>query len=525
MPLRSEEVNYLVYRYLQESGFSHAAYVFAHESHILKAIPTLAPEGELAVSPGALVAYIQKGLRYEEIDAHVNDDGSEVLCEEPFSVLKRHVCAIKAKRKLFDPDAPIAEDFGALEVSRPSVLVLSDHVDAVSTCVWSTPQRVCSASLDGTAKVWDINAQLPIAESGERGRQAITTLACNAAGVMAWGNMKGSVWMDLGEGGPDPLTVHDGPVTSLSWGSEGLLLSTGIDGKAVVWTAGGDPFKTYAFHKDAILDAVWGNRFVFATCSKDGAIVICDADSGKMARLQGHMGDVNAIRFDPSFNWIASAGDDATVRLWNVSNGADSKSAALELRGHLKEVSSVCWIPSLEQATSAFVASGSYDTTVKLWDPERGQCVRTLDRQLHPVSALGTSADQSLLGVVANDRFYVWSTKVSILVVLLDSHVPDGRVCEDSEMSRRNQRLCLGSIRVLGSAGMCKLHRGDCRHENDVAGHKITSFLVTRFLVTMRRLRDGTASGRALLLLSTGNEFSRLGESSSLGKLNTQNFN
>ena len=36
MSISSDEVNYLVYRYLQESGFTHAAYTFGYESFIAK---------------------------------------------------------------------------------------------------------------------------------------------------------------------------------------------------------------------------------------------------------------------------------------------------------------------------------------------------------------------------------------------------------------------------------------------------------------------------------------------------------
>jgi hypothetical protein len=34
MSFSTDEVNFLVYRYLQESGFCHSAFVFGQESHI-----------------------------------------------------------------------------------------------------------------------------------------------------------------------------------------------------------------------------------------------------------------------------------------------------------------------------------------------------------------------------------------------------------------------------------------------------------------------------------------------------------
>jgi hypothetical protein len=49
-------------------GFVHTAYTFSHESFILKSnINTM------EVPPGALISFVQKGLQYAEIEAHVNE--------------------------------------------------------------------------------------------------------------------------------------------------------------------------------------------------------------------------------------------------------------------------------------------------------------------------------------------------------------------------------------------------------------------------------------------------------------------
>ena len=56
--LASDEVNVLVYKYLQEAGFTHSAFTFAHESMVAKA-----NVADAHVPPGALVAFLQKGLQ------------------------------------------------------------------------------------------------------------------------------------------------------------------------------------------------------------------------------------------------------------------------------------------------------------------------------------------------------------------------------------------------------------------------------------------------------------------------------
>ena len=68
MSVSSDEVNFLVYRYLQESGFVHAAFTFAYESLVTKSAVANAE-----VPPGALISLLQKGLQYVDVEAHLNE--------------------------------------------------------------------------------------------------------------------------------------------------------------------------------------------------------------------------------------------------------------------------------------------------------------------------------------------------------------------------------------------------------------------------------------------------------------------
>ena len=68
MSVSSDEINYLVYRYLQESGFVHSAFTFAHESLVSRSIVA-----DADVPPGALIAFLQKGLQYVEIESHLQE--------------------------------------------------------------------------------------------------------------------------------------------------------------------------------------------------------------------------------------------------------------------------------------------------------------------------------------------------------------------------------------------------------------------------------------------------------------------
>ncbi|GAX21127.1 transducin (beta)-like 1 [Fistulifera solaris] len=88
MTVSSDEVNYLVFRYLQECGFVHSAFSFAHESMLgrtgLRSIDKIVP-------PGTLITFLQKGLQYVGIEEGLHRensaDGKKVENENDFSLL------------------------------------------------------------------------------------------------------------------------------------------------------------------------------------------------------------------------------------------------------------------------------------------------------------------------------------------------------------------------------------------------------------------------------------------------------
>lgn len=78
MTFNSDEVNYMVYRYLEESGFHHSAYTFGMESNVFNAgiDGTLLPRG-------ALISIMQKGIFFAEAELfnlinEVTEDGGRL---------------------------------------------------------------------------------------------------------------------------------------------------------------------------------------------------------------------------------------------------------------------------------------------------------------------------------------------------------------------------------------------------------------------------------------------------------------
>ncbi|PYI82053.1 MAG: hypothetical protein DME26_18750 [Verrucomicrobia bacterium] len=81
-----------------------------------------------------------------------------------------------------------------------------------------------------------------------------------------------------------------------------------------------------------------------------------------MHTLRAHTGDVFSLAFSGDGQWLATAGEDTTIRIWN----AKSWELRCTLRGHTGVVNTLAFSPD-----SRHLASGSRDHTMKVWDTAR----------------------------------------------------------------------------------------------------------------------------------------------------------
>ncbi|GHJ86093.1 hypothetical protein NliqN6_2495 [Naganishia liquefaciens] len=148
------------------------------------------------------------------------------------------------------------------------------------------------------------------------------------------------------------------------------------------------PISKVTFHP------VWN---VLASASEDASIKIWDWEAGECERtLKGHTKAVMDVDFDPKGDLLVSCSNDMSIKIWDTQNSYKNTKT---LQGHDHSVSSVRFLPP----QGDFIVSASRDKTVRIWEVATGYCVKTLWGHEQWVRSVSPSEDGKLLVTASSD--------------------------------------------------------------------------------------------------------------------------
>ncbi|KAF8667726.1 WD domain, G-beta repeat [Rhizoctonia solani] len=274
---------------------------------------------------------------------------------------------------------------------------LEGHTTWVISVIFSPDSaRLYSYSFDGTVRIWNV-------------QDLGAPYALPRAPVLSWA------------------------VCCIRYSHSGVRLVSGsLDGTLHVWDVktGELAIEPLRGHQKAALSVDYSHSDVYIVSgSSDGTVRIWDALSGGDIHgpIEGHIDRVRCVRFSPDDSCIASGSDDGTVKIWDVASGQqivelfradeshvirsvdfspDGQQVAFgygydpdlgksedPLYGAIRVVDRFTgdtvvgpidahddFVASIEFSTNGMrLVSGSYDTSVRIWDVQTGELLVACD--------------------------------------------------------------------------------------------------------------------------------------------------
>jgi platelet-activating factor acetylhydrolase IB subunit alpha len=169
----------------------------------------------------------------------------------------------------------------------------------------------------------------------------------------------------------------------------------------------------------------------------------------------GHREWVRMVRILPlDGSLMASCSNDQTIRVWST----ETKECKLELREHDHVVECIAWapdsaVPAIKDACSEnqslvgpgpFLASGSRDKSIKVWDVSSGQCLFSLVGHDNWVRGLAWHPGGKYLLSASDDKsLRVWDIAHKRCTKRLEGHA---HFCTSIDFHKSHPYVITGSV-------------------------------------------------------------------------------
>ncbi|MCD7470778.1 hypothetical protein HAX54_010888 [Datura stramonium] len=430
--ITSAELNYVVFRYLHESGFSHSAFTLGYEAGINKS--TI--DGNL-VPPGALVTFVQKGIQYLELETNLSNDDTDrdedFQFLQPLDLITKDVYElkkiIKEKKEKLQKDKPRRKDKANTDRERDREREPAREREKEKQQKEKERERDRGRSEKNKEKEKRKDKDKPREDimdsklSGEK--EAARHEENRKAGEiepMDICTVSTSLPCEIPSCDVMVLEGHTSEVFVCAWNPERLLLASGSgDSTARIWTIEDGPcnstiqsgpsnvavlkhLKSRSNEKSKDVTTLdWSSEgTLLATGSYDGQARIWNRAGELVSSLNKHKGPIFSLKWNKKGDYLLSGSVDTTAIVWDVKAGGCKQ----QFEFHSGPSLDVDWRNNNSFATC------STDSMIYVCKVGENRPIKTFSGHQGEVNAIKWDPSGSLLASCSDDSTAkIWSMK------------------------------------------------------------------------------------------------------------------
>ncbi|CAR27401.1 hypothetical protein ZYGR_0I06750 [Zygosaccharomyces rouxii] len=432
MSMTSEELNYLIWRYFQESGNAVSALALQDETKVLE----FDNKYKHLIPIGTLVNLVQKGILYTESELLVGHDGSikkedadrygkDFNLVQALQIDKEKFPEIQAKGRFaleheaeyYDEQEEEQQRQDEEQSNDGFIKTLEEFVklDEIISCKWNpvSDEILACGGRDSVVTVLRVDVsnknikskielRHPFAPSSSAGKTTneVTCLAWSPRGdEIVTGVENGELRLWNVEGKLQNIfNFHRGPIVAIEWNENAThFITTDVENITILWNAvTGTALQHFELRDQSStaeslgVDIEWIEHDKFVLPGPQGSLMVFQMDEDKpIGKLLGHRGAIGVLEFNSHSRMLLSASDDHTLRIWRGGSCNSSNT----FYGHSQSILAASWIDEDK------VISASMDGSVRVWSHSDNALLAVSMADGIPIFAARLSKDKTKYAV------------------------------------------------------------------------------------------------------------------------------